>query len=122
MYNIGIDLVEIKRIKESVDKGNFIDRYFSKEEQQLFYKSNGEINYERVAGNFSSKEAFSKAMKTGVSGFKLVEVSILRDKNNAPYIKLSGKAEELFKDKFNFDVSMTHTKEYAQAVVIAEQK
>ncbi|WP_255575751.1 holo-ACP synthase [Caproiciproducens faecalis] len=75
-----------------------------------------------VAASFSAKEAFSKAVGTGVRGFWLSEVELLREENGKPYLKLSGSALKIVKDrKISLQVSVTHTKEYASAVVIGEE-
>lgn len=78
----GIDLIEINRIKESVDKSErFLQKYFGEEEIALFEKTG---SYQSIAGNFAAKEAFSKAMGTGVRGFSLNEVQTLRDEPGRP--------------------------------------
>lgn len=118
----GIDLVMIKRIEKSLENNHFLTRFFGEEEQELFSKTQGEQHkIERVAANFAAKEAFSKALGTGVRAFSLCEVQILRDKLGAPYFKLSGKALELCQEKrLDLAVSLSHTTEYATAVVVAQ--
>lgn len=120
----GIDLVMVGRIAESMKKEPFLTRFFGEDEQALFSKTQGQQHrIERVAANFAAKEAFSKAMGTGVRDFGLHEVQILRDELGAPYFKLSGKALELCeKKKLNLAVSLSHTTEYATAVVIAQSE
>lgn len=51
------------------------------------------MNPETIAANFAAKEAFAKALGTGVRGFSLNEVSVLRGELGAPYIKLAGNAK-----------------------------
>ena len=46
---------------------------------------------ETVAGNFAAKEAFSKALGTGISGFALKDVEVLRDEHGKPYIELENR-------------------------------
>ena len=123
MISIGIDLVEISRIEKSVltSNGRFLDKYFSSAECDIFIKNNGEYNFQRIAGNFAAKEAFSKALKTGISGFKMADVSILRDENGAPYIVLQNKLSKL-NEVYNFEISITNTHEFAEAIVLAEKK
>ena len=53
--------------------------------------------FETMAGHWAVKEAFSKAVKTGVRDFSLNEISVLRDELGAPYLELTGKAKELAK-------------------------
>ena len=61
--------------------------------------------------------AFSKALGTGVRGFSLREVSVLRDKLGAPFLSLSKKAAQLAQG-YEISLSLTHTTHYASAVVI----
>lgn len=116
---VGIDTVEIKRIEAlTINKERFIERVFSLKEQQEFREKNNKS--EHIAAAFSAKEAFSKALGTGVSGFNLNEVSLLHKANGKPYLEFSGKAREIVKkSKLSFDVSITHTDSIATAIVIA---
>lgn len=119
MRGVGIDLVEVARIRESMANPRFLSRYFGGEERSLF---TGAHAAERAAANFAAKESFAKALGIGVRGFSLHEVQILRNGLGAPYIKLSGEAERIAKERgLCFFCSLTHTKEYAQAIVIAEE-
>lgn len=119
MFKIGIDLVEISRIEKSVKNQKFVERVFSQKETALFSAKG--LPFQSIAGNWAAKEAFSKALGTGVSGFSLNEVSVLRDNLGAPYIELTGKALAAAKG-YEFSVSITHTYSLAQAVVIAYRK
>lgn len=116
----GIDSVEIERIKNSLSNDKFLKRVYSQKEQALFALKKGKSYYQSIAANFAAKEAFSKALKTGVRGFELNEVSILRDEMGAPYIELEGKAKECALG-YEFSVSLTHTDTLASAVVIAKK-
>jgi holo-[acyl-carrier protein] synthase len=78
---------------------------------------------ETIAASYAAKEAFSKAMGTGVRGFSLAEVSVLRDSLGAPYFALSGRAARLAAERgLCFSVSLTHTDELAAAFVVAWQE
>lgn len=117
MISVGTDLVEISRIKQSLENPRFMTRVFGVSEQALFQCPRGA---ERAAANFAAKEAFGKALGTGIRGFSLREVETLRDASGAPYLLLSGRAREIAEQRgLRLSVSLTHTREYAQAVVIA---
>lgn len=119
--NVGIDLVEVERIRKSSQKGRFMERVFSEKESALFLTKKNP--FESMAGHWAVKEAFSKAVKTGVRDFSLNEISVLRDDLGAPYLELTGKAKELAdRLELEFDVSISHTKDYATAVVIAYKR
>lgn len=118
---VGIDTIEVERIKKSVSKERFIERVYSEKESALFLTKKNP--YQSMAGNWAAKEAFSKAVRTGVRNFSMNEVSVLRDELGAPYLELTGCAKELAdRLKLDFSVSITHTKELASAVVIAFKK
>lgn len=116
MYSVGIDLVEIARVKKGCTNPRFVDRVYSRDEQALFFSD--KPKYDSLAGNWAAKEAFSKALGTGVVDFALAEVEVLRNELGAPYYRLSGRAAKAA-EGMSFSVSITHTKELAQAVCIA---
>ena len=113
---VGIDTVEIARIEKSLLIPGFRERVYSPAEIEMLDKKGNPV--QSYAANFAAKEAFSKALGTGVVGFSLKEVSVLRDDLGAPYISLDGRAKELAKD-FSFTVSLTHINREATAIVIA---
>lgn len=121
MYTVGIDMAEVSRIEKSVKNQRFVERVFSEKEQALFLSK--KHPYESMAGNWAAKEAFAKALGTGVRGFALNEISVLRNELGAPYLELSGSAKQIAEEKgLDFSVSITHTAEFAQAVCIAYKK
>ena len=114
---IGTDLVEIYRIEEMILRGRHLSRIFTTTE--LAY---AKANATTLAGNFAVKEAVSKVFGTGFFGMEPYEIEVLRDKFGAPYVKLYGGARQLAKDKkiIKIHVSITNTKEFAQAFAIGE--
>ena len=72
-----------------------------------------------VAASFCAKEAFSKAVGTGLSGFDLRDAQLLRLPSGKPELHLSGGALRLAGGTA-FRVSVTHTERYASAVVVGE--
>lgn len=81
---IGTDIVEVSRIKNSIEKFGdlFLNRTFSKAEQE--YCEKYWIKEERYAGRFAAKEAIAKVIKKGPKDFWLeIEVSISHEKNYA---------------------------------------
>lgn len=118
----GIDLVETARIEKSIKNPRFLTRVFSEKELALFDMKSGAGRIQRIAAGFAAKEAFAKAIGTGVRGFFLREVSLLRGSLGAPVLELTGKAAAVAgRSGFSFSVSVTHTEHYASAVVIAYQ-
>ena len=75
---------------------------------------------ETIAASYAAKEAFGKALGTGVRGFAFKEVAVLRDPLGAPYFALSGNAARIAEEReLRFSLSLTHTEELAAAFVIA---
>ena len=71
------------------------------------------------AARFAAKEAFSKALGTGIKGFSLTEIEIREDDNGKPYFVLSGRAAKLA-EGLSLHLSMSHEREEAVAMVVAE--
>ncbi|MBS6861456.1 MAG: holo-ACP synthase [Hydrogeniiclostridium sp.] len=121
MIALGIDLLEIDRIRRSLDNPRFLRRVFGPQElEQLAARG---FSPQSAAACFCAKEAFSKALGTGVRGFLLTEVQLLREPAGRPYLSLSGDALRLAEERgWDFSVSVTHTKQYAAVVVAAEPR
>jgi len=120
IYGIGTDIVCINRIKKSIKNKTFINRLFSKEEMSKCSKLTNSNNC--YAKRFAAKEAFSKALGTGISnGINFNEIIVLNEKNGKPFIKLRGKTMEIIKKKFKkkpaIALSLSDEKQYAVAFV-----
>lgn len=110
---IGCDLVKIERIKKA-SLNNFIERILSeKEKKALSCISNDKRKYEFLAGRFAAKEAFSKALGTGIGEIGFKDIEVLNDENGKPYINFLN---------FKTHLSITHTEEYALAFVVIESE
>lgn len=118
MLFLGLDLVENNRIRKAMENPRFCKRILGETEYQQLASRGFPV--QSVAASFCAKEAFAKAMGTGLRGFSMQEVELLRNEWGAPVLMLSGKAQALA-GSLCFSVSVTHTKEYA-AVVVAGQE
>ena len=105
IYGIGTDIANINRIKKSLKNKDFIDRLFNKNEVK---KCSNQINRANCyAKRFAAKEAFSKAMGTGISkGINFNEIIVHNIKSGKPNIKLLGNTKKIVnkilnKKKFN---------------------
>ena len=119
MIRVGTDLIEIARIRRSLDRyGGFRDRCFTPAEQA--YCESRPNPAESYAGRFAGKEAVGKALGFGVArAFAWKEVEIVgRPK---PSVKLSGRLAAAAERAgvSGVDLSMTHSRELAQAVAVA---
>ena len=121
IYGIGTDIVSVERIKTSLKNKNFIIRIFNKKEIKKCKNTNNSTNC--YAKRFAAKEAFAKALGTGISkGINLNEIVILNEKNGKPFIKLLKKTKERVdkrfkKKKYKISLSLTDEDNYAVAFV-----
>ena len=123
IYGIGTDIIEIDRIHRALDRNlKLLDKLFSDKELEILKSK--KYKPESVAGNFCAKEAVMKALGTGLRGFQLKDVQILRDELNKPFVVPQGKFLELCKEKnvAEIMVSISYSKNYATANAIAITK
>ncbi len=116
----GIDITEIDRIRKNLDNEKFMNKIFSKNEQE--YLRTRKYNAQTAAGMFAAKEAVSKCLGTGFSNFGPCHVEIFKDEMGKPSVKLTDNAlkrsEEL--EISIIHVSISHTRELAAAFCVAE--
>ena len=121
IYGIGTDIVSVKRIKLSLKNKNFIKRVFNKQEVLKCKKIVKKYNC--YAKRFAAKEAFAKALGTGISnGINFNEIIVLNKKSGKPYINLIGTTKKKIKKIFNkkkikISLSLSDEKDYAVAFV-----
>ena len=121
MTMVGIDIIEIERIKSMAENDVRLSSLFTEKEIKYFNKYKDRQTH--VAGGFCAKEAVSKALKTGFNGKVLPrEIEILHKDTGAPYVVLKGGAKEVFESLglTNIDISISHDKEKATAICIVE--
>ncbi|MFN8531436.1 MAG: holo-ACP synthase [Anaerolineae bacterium] len=114
----GIDMIESARIQEGLDRfgDRFLNRFFTASEQLTCA---GQAH--RLAARLAAKEAVAKALGTGIGDVRWVDIEILNDTRGRPILQLHGAAAVLAADLglTQWDVSLTHTKDMASAVVVA---
>ena len=100
IYGIGTDIVSIKRIKSSLKKRNFIKRIYN--EQEVLKCKRAVNQHNCYAKRFAAKEAFSKALGTGISnGINFNEITVSNNKSGKPYINLKGDTKKKLKKCLN---------------------
>lgn len=123
MKGIGIDLCSIERIEKTISRQEaFLNRYYT-EEERAYIQSKGQMAAQSAAAMFAAKEAFLKAMGTGIGrGITLQEVAVQHDGNGAPAYLLTGAAREKLAEKGAVEafLSLTHEDGMAAAVCILE--
>ena len=115
----GTDIIEVERIKESIEKlgDKFLNRVFT--ENEIKYCEGKNISkYEHYAARFAAKEAIFKAISPLLDNkFSIdwTDIEIVNDNQGRPYAVLS---KEILKN-INIDISLSHVKEYALATAVA---
>ena len=105
---IGIDIQQIAKVKSLVGTPR-MQRIFS--EYELSYIEKKNFAPRTIAGLYCAKEAYFKALGTGVIHNQLNKVEVLHDELGAPYLNLPDKS-------IKTTLSISHTKSVAVAVVI----
>ncbi len=116
IVGIGTDIVEVSRFEQLISDNHFMERVFTPAERSYI----GDKTH-CAAGIFGAKEAFSKAVGTGLSGFSLQEVEVCHDEKGKPFYALSGRALEKY-GHLTFHLSISHEKTYAVAFAIGSRE
>lgn len=118
--NIGIDIIEIKRIEKAIlTKDGFKPRVFTTSEIG-YCESRGKQQFASFAGVYAAKEAFVKALGLGFRKGSWQELEIGHDEWGAPIFTCTGIFSDLLKERGykEIKVSISHCKEYAVAQVV----
>ena len=121
IIGIGTDIIEIERVKRAINNRHFVERVYTVKEQN-YCKSRGQQASASYAARFAGKEAFFKALGTGIV-CNLTDVEILNDELGCPHVFLTGKAAEFFskmKAK-KIHISLSHSRNYAVATCTIEK-
>ena len=117
----GIDIIEIKRIQSVFDTEKKKMRIFTEKE----ITSASPENYARLSGYYAAKEAFSKALGTGIKGIAFKDIEVLKDIAGKPYVnkeKVLVHVQKLFKvEDFTVHLTISHDRDKAIAMVIIEE-
>lgn len=121
IFGIGIDIVQVDRIEKNIENPNFLKKIYTEEEQN--YLSEKHFNPQTAAGLFAAKEAVSKALGTGILGFNITDIEIIRDEFGKPEIFLHNNALEISLEKGidKINITISHEKDYAVAFAVAEK-
>ena len=124
IFGIGTDIVDVTRIKKMKSIDSFAKKILGDNEFLKFSKLSESKKIFFIAKQFAGKEAFAKAIGTGISGdinFKTIE--ILRNNEGKPIFKFTEKTQLLIDNLgiAHSHVSLSDEKEYALAFVILEK-
>ena len=121
ILGVGIDLISVSKIAESVKSESFRRKIFTPAEiESCESVANSKECY---AGKFAAKEAFMKAIGKGIrQEVWYLQIEVLNQETGAPYIHVNGKAQRTLSDlkAERVLVSISHTEGMAVAVVLLE--
>lgn len=114
--HIGVDIIEIARIEEAIARWGerFLKRVYTEAELKLYHK-----NLPSLAARFAGKEAAIKALSPKPGGIGWKEIEILSEPGGRPAVNLYGRAQNQAKSLglSRLDISLSHSREYAIALV-----
>src|SRR3990167_8663933 len=121
IVKIGTDICQLNRVKSVYKKygKRFLTRILTENEIK-YITSNKKNLINRLAGRYAAKEATSKVLGTGLRGVYFKEIEILREPSGAPKIVLHKRAKLKAKEKglSSFEVSISHERDFAIAIVV----
>ena len=123
VLGIGIDIIEIERIKESVDKygENFLKKIYTKTE--LDYSLAHKNKYQHLAARFAAKEAIYKALSNDTDQvYSWHDIEIFNEPNGLPKAKLFGQLKDYLNQNKQLNISMSHSHHYVTCVAILSSK
>ena len=121
IFGVGTDIVKTNRIQKLLKRKNILEKLFNKDEIIKCKRIKNTANC--FAKRFAAKEAFSKALGTGISkGINFNEIVVLNEKNGKPFIKLiedtkKNVEKKLRKKRYKISLSLTDEDEFAVAFV-----
>lgn len=111
----GIDLQEIAAVEAAMNKHErFVRKVLTENELVRFEQLKGRRRLEYLAGRWSAKEAFAKALGTGIGKIGFQDIEILTDDKGAPYVAKSPVQAKIW-------LSISHSAGFVQASVILEE-
>ncbi|GCF08025.1 holo-ACP synthase [Dictyobacter arantiisoli] len=124
-YRVGIDIVEVGEIQASIDKfgSRYLEQVYTKEEQRYCQSlSNTSAKTQSFAVRFAAKEATIKVLRPHTEVIHWLNIEVHRYPAGWCDIELHAAAADLARQRgiAALSVSLSHEKNYATAVVIAD--
>lgn len=121
ILGVGVDICTASRIQKQLGNDRFMDRVFTRQERDYF-ASRGKMKASSAAACFAAKEAFSKALGTGIGPVAFSEIEIFHEPNGRPVYRLHGKTRELAGEKglITCHLSLSHEGDTAAAFCVLE--
>ena len=119
VLGVGIDIIEIERIKKSIEKysDRFLNKVFTSEE--IKYCNSKFNKYQHFAARFAAKEAVYKALTSGwKEGLRWKDIEIQNDASGMPSINSRGKLQSFLSGDTQLRISISHSQNYVTSVAI----
>jgi holo-[acyl-carrier protein] synthase len=112
---IGLDIVELQRIRKISERQiKFVDRILTPFEKEMYQQLTEARKVEYLAGRFAAKEAYAKAVGTGIgNNLSFLDIQVENNEKGKPFICKP--------QQEGVHLSITHSAEYAVAQVIIEK-
>ncbi len=123
VLGLGIDIIEISRIKESIDEygNNFLQKVYTPKE--IEYCSTKANKYQHFAARFAAKEAVYKAFSTShQEGLSWQDIEITNEPSGMPIVKLNGKLKSFLSKDKDLKISISHSDNFVTCVAIIDQR
>lgn len=115
MRGLGTDIIEISRIRRSVERfgKRFLHRVFTQQEIAYCYEKKDPMPH--LAVRFAAKEAVAKAFGSGLRGISFLDIEVINNVDGMPTVKIASRIQESA-----ILLSLSHCREYAIAVAWRE--
>jgi len=119
IVGIGTDLVENRRLESWLTRPRLLSKYFT--ERELDDVGTSAHPCASLAARFAAKEAFGKALGTGLRGLSLKDIETRRAPGGKPGLHLSGSARRILESQgARVHLSLSHEAAYSVAFVVLE--
>jgi holo-[acyl-carrier protein] synthase len=122
IYGIGTDITDVDRFVKWIKDPSLIARFYN--ENEILQSGSESFLSQYYAVRFAAKEAFSKALGTGIAGFELHDVYIVKNGDGKPELRTENSVTVLLEKRcgknVRMHVSLSHEKKFAVAIVVIE--
>ena len=118
---IGVDMVNVRRMQRWRKMPGLLERYFHPQELSAALSRAAAADMS-LAARFAAKEAFGKALGTGLAGIVLKDIMVINSHNGRPEIRVFGTALSALEKNgaVRTHLSLTHDGDNAVAMVVME--
>ena len=122
ILGIGVDVVHPVRLKRWESIAGLFERFFHRDELKQCNSRLGEVRILSLAARFAAKEAFGKALGSGLTGLSLRDMAVLNNSVGKPEMMLEGTAKKAFEQLGGERVfiSLSHEKQAVIAMCVIE--